>query len=110
MDNSVPTASGEKPEPAGPQPGAGGLQPPQRTGPGWEPRSSHNAGGIRRLVAIVLLAGGLLAVGGVAAVNAASPAPSAGTPAAPGATAAPGTTAAPSHPCDRPGGGGAPSA
>lgn len=106
MEHSVPVTSDQlAPEAASLQPSPAPAPLPAAQRP-----PSRGPAGLRRLAAIVVLAGGRLAVGGVAAVNAASPAPSSGTPAAPGATAAPGTTATPTHPCNRSGGTGAPSA
>ena len=58
-----------------------------------EPASRPAMGGLRRTIATLFLASGLLAVGGVAAVSAASPAPAAsgapstGTPPTGGSTA-----------------------
>ena len=71
---------------------------PGETTPGAPPSPSGGLG-LRRTIATLLLATGLLAVGGVAAVSAASPTPSA--PSAPSASSAPaaggGTTAPAPH-------------
>jgi hypothetical protein len=57
------------------------------------PRSTGTGNRIRRTIATLFLAGGLLAVGGVAAVSAASPTPSAASsPSTSG-----GTTTTPAH-------------